>query len=214
MSVEARRSGAPVVPAGSEPVVLVAAVGDAEGSRGAAAALACAGADTEAVPLLIDLDGRPPRPTLIATAAAQRLEERLAAHLPRARVAARGQFCQVSLAGDGDGLAAVSPAATVARGAAVVIHAESTRFRDLIEGGAGPRPTAALLRADVRRDRALLALLVRDLTAAGIAVGVLKARIGWVAERRALFGALGSEQAAALVPRPIAPLLRPAVPDA
>jgi hypothetical protein len=174
--------------------VLVTAVGEAEGARPAAAALACAGADGESAPLLVDVGGRPPRPTLLATAAAQRLEERLAAHLPEARIAARGQFCQLAVAADPDGLAAAGAAATVARGAPVVVHVEQAGFRDLLDGGAGPRPTAVLLRADVRRDRALLALLVRELHEAGIAVAVLKARFGWVMERRALFGALAPDR--------------------
>jgi hypothetical protein len=65
------------------PVVLVAPVGAAVGSRPAAAALACAGSELDRAGLLIDLDdGRAPRPSLIATAAARALEERLAAHLP------------------------------------------------------------------------------------------------------------------------------------
>jgi len=195
MSAVAQPSGGFVVPGPADSVVLVAAVGEAEGARPAAAALACAGADGESAPLLVDVGGRPPRPTLLATAAAQRLEERLAAHLPDARIAARGQFCQLAVAADPDGLAVAGSAATVARGAPVVVHVAQAGFRDLLDGDAGPRPTAILLRADVRRDRALLALVVRELHEAGIAVGVLKSRLGWVAERRALFGALSSEQA-------------------
>ena len=79
------------------PTVLVAAVGGAEGARAAAAALASAGADIERAALLVDVGGRPPRPTLLAAAAAQRLEERLAAQLPQARVAARGQVCHLAV---------------------------------------------------------------------------------------------------------------------
>ena len=76
----------------------------AEGVRGAAAALACAGADVDRASLLVDIGGRAPRPTLLASAAARRLEERLAAHLPRARVAARGQVCHLSAPADDEGL--------------------------------------------------------------------------------------------------------------
>ncbi|MEZ5078059.1 MAG: hypothetical protein R2725_11530 [Solirubrobacterales bacterium] len=210
MSAVAQPPGGFVVPGGLDPVVLVVAVGAAEGSRAAAAALACAGASGEQAPLLIDLEGRPPRPTLLATAAAQQLEERLVAHLPAARIAARGQLCQAAVGADRDGLAAAAAAAaaTVARGAPVVVHVEAPHFRDLLEG-AGPQPTAVLLRADIRDDRALLGLLVRELREAGIAVGVLKRRLGWVTERRALFGALGSEQAAALTPQTVARLMVP-----
>jgi hypothetical protein len=178
----------------SDPIVLVTAVGAAEGSRGAAAALACAGAEGEAAPLLVDVGGRPPRPTLLASAAAQRLEERLAAHLPQARIAARGQFCQLAVASGPDGLAAASAAATVARSAPVVVHLEQGGFRDLLDAEIGPRPTGVLLRADVRRDRALLALIAADLTERALVFAVVKHRFGWVTERRALFGALPSDR--------------------
>ncbi len=83
-------------PTAATPTVLVTAVGEAEGSRGAAAALACAGADIDLATLLVDVAGEAPRPTLLASAAAHRLEERLVAHLPAARVAARGQVCHLA----------------------------------------------------------------------------------------------------------------------
>ena len=62
----------------------------------------------------------------------------------------------------------------------------------------GPEPSAVLLRANVAADRALLALLVRDLMDRELAVAVLKRRLSWVAERRALFGALGPEASGGL----------------
>ena len=72
----------------SAPVVLVTRVGTAAGSRAAAAALACAASEPDRAALLVDLDeARAPRPSLIATAGARALEERLAAHLPDAAVA-------------------------------------------------------------------------------------------------------------------------------
>jgi hypothetical protein len=190
MSAATEPRSAYVLPGPADPIVFVTAVGEAEGARGGAAALACAGAATESAPLLIDIGGRPPRQTLLAAAAAQRLEERLVAHLPTARVAARGQFCQLAVPADPDGLAVAGAAATVARGAPVVVHVAESGFRELLGDPTGLRPTAALLRADVRRDRALLALVARDLQETGLAVGVLKFRLGWVTERRALFGAL------------------------
>jgi hypothetical protein len=170
--------------------VLVAAVGAAEGSRGAAAALACAGAEVDLATLLVDVGGRPPRPTLLASAAARALEERLVAHLPQARVAARGQVCHAAVPADRAGLEGASAAVTVARGALAAIHLEASSFRAVLDGEGGPRPTGVLLRADVARDRALLALLVRDLIDRDLAVAVLKRRLAWVAERRARFGAL------------------------
>ena len=47
-----------------------------DAASAAAAALACAGSEADRAGLLVDLDcGRPPRPALIATAAARELEE-------------------------------------------------------------------------------------------------------------------------------------------
>ena len=176
-------------PLGRSPLVVVAGVGEAEGSRGAAAALACAGAAVDVATLLVDAGGRTPRPTLIASAAAQKLEERLAAHLPESRVAARGQVCQMSVSADSEGLDAASAAIAVARGALAVLHLPPDLLQPAL-GEPGLRPSAVLLRGDLRSDRALIALAVRDLLDRGLQVGVLKRRLTWVAERRALFGVL------------------------
>ncbi len=175
--------------------VLVTAVGEAEGSRGAAAALACAGADIDRATLLVEIGGRSPRPTLLASAAARQLEERLAAHLPQVRLAARGQFCQMALPADEEGLEAASAAVTVARGALAVVHLPPAQLQPLLGAAAGPRPSGVLLRADVAPSRPLLALLVRDLLDRDLTVAVLKHRLNWVAERRALFGALDADGA-------------------
>jgi hypothetical protein len=187
-----------VNPLGGAPVVLVAPVGGAEGARGAAAALACAGADVDRASLLIEVGARPPRPTLLASAAAQRLEERLAAHLPASRVAARGQVCHLAVGADEQGLELAAGAAPLVRDSLAVLSLPAAMLREAIEGRAGPKPTGVLLRADVAADRALLALAVRDLLARGLAVAVLKRRLGWVVERRALFGALPAESAGGL----------------
>jgi hypothetical protein len=177
---------------GSE-FVLVTAVGEAEGSRTAAAALACAGADVDRAALLVDVGGRAPRPTLIASSAAQRLEERLTVHLPSLRVAARGQVCHLAVGAEPESFEIVSVAATVARESLVVLHLPAALVQSLLDQGLGARLTGAMLRAEIAADRALLALVVGDLRARGLAVGVLKRRLGWVAERRALFGALGPD---------------------
>jgi hypothetical protein len=191
--------------------VLVCRVGEAEGSRGAAAALACVGADVDVAALLVDLGGRRPRPTLLASAAARRLEERLVAHLPQAQVAARGQVCHLAVPADPEGIALTTAAVSVARGALAVLHSEPRSFRSLL-GGSGARPSAVLLRADLAADRALVALVVRDLLDRGLAVGVLKQRLGWVAERRALFGALPAELGGGLPARVRERLLAPSPP--
>ncbi len=175
-------------------VVVVTSVGGAEGSRGAAAALACAGSGVEKAALLVDVGGRTPRPTLIASASAHRLEERLAARLPTMRPAARGEVCHLSVAADEDGLATAGIAATVARGELVVVHLAPDLVQSLLDHDQGaPVPDAALLRADLTDARPLVALAVDDLHRRGLRVGVLKSRLGWVTERRAGFGALGSD---------------------
>ena len=185
-------------PTADAPTVVVTAVGAAEGSRGAAAALACAGADLDLATLLVDVGGRAPRPTLLSSAAASRLEERLAAHLPQARIAARGQVCHLAVPAAAEGLEVAAAAVTVARGALAVLHLSSLMLRPLLEDGAGPRPSGVLLRADLGADRPLIALAARDLIARGLDLAVLKQRLSWVAERRALFGALAPEAAGGL----------------
>ena len=171
------------------PTVLVAAVGAAEGARGAAAALACASADLDLAPLLVDVGGRAPRPTLIASAAARQLEERVRAHLPEARVAARGQLCHLAVAADPEGLDLASAAASLGREAGAVVHLAPESMHEVLASSAW-RPSGVLLRADLSVDRALVALAVRDLLGRELRTAVLKRRLAWVAERRALFGVL------------------------
>lgn len=185
-----------VNPLKTGPTIVVAAVGEAEGARAAAAALACAGADLDLATLLIDLGGKAPRPALLASAAAQKLEERLAAHLPDARVAARGQICHLAVSADEEGLERAAAAVSVAREATAVVHVPPRLLQEALE--CGLRPSAVLLRADLEKDRPLLALAARDLLARGLAFAVLKRRLAWVAERRALFGALPAGSQGAL----------------
>jgi hypothetical protein len=172
------------------PAVVVSAVGEAEGSRGAAAALACACADVDTPTLLVDVGGKPPRPALLTSGAAQALEERLAAHLPQVRIAARGQVCHLAVPAEPEGLEAAAAAVTVARGAAAVLHVPPELLQEVVEAEEGPRISGILLRADLEKDRPLVALVVRDLLGRGISTAVLKRRLQWVAERRAHFGAL------------------------
>ena len=190
------------------PTVLVTAVDGAEGARAAAAALASAGADAERAALLVDVGGRPPRPTLLAAATAQRLEERLAAHLPRARIAARGQVCHLAVPASPAGLETAASAVTVARAAPAVLHLPPAQLRPALEEASGLRPTGVLLRADLAAGRPLLSLLVRDLLARRLAVAVLKHRLNWIAERRALFGALPPDASVGLPQVVLRQLLR------
>jgi uncharacterized protein YhdP len=182
------------------PAVLVASVGEAEGSRPAAAALACAAADIDVATLLVDLGGRSPRPTLLASAAAQQLEERLVSHLPQVRVAARGQVCHVAAPADADGFRATAAAVTVARGALAVLHLPPTALQPMLSGVKGLEPSGVLLRADLGADRPLTAMLARDLFDRSLRVAVLKRRLSWIAERRALFGALPPDAPGGLPP--------------
>jgi hypothetical protein len=174
-------------------VVAVTSVGGAEGARGAAAALSCAGSGLETAALLVDVGGRIPRPTLIASASAHHLEERLAARLPNLRPAARGEVCHLAVSADEDGLAAAGIAVTSARGGLAVVLVTPDLLQPLLDVPGAPRPDAALLRADLGEARPLLALAVGDLFERGLRVAVLKRRLGWVTERRAGFGALGNE---------------------
>lgn len=189
------------------PTVLVTAVGEAEGSRAAAAALACATADLDAAPLLIDVGGRAPRPTLIASAAAQQLEGRLKAHLEDAKVAARGQACHLAVPADADGLASAAAAAATAREGGVVAHLTPDLLQPALAEPAF-QVSAVLLRADLSRDRALVAIAVRDLLDSGVGAAVLKRRLTWVAERRALFGVLPAGAAGGLPERLVRQLTR------
>lgn len=192
------------------PTVLVTAVGEAEGSRAAAAALTCALADLDSATLLVDVGGRAPRPTLIASAAAQQLEERLKARLPAAKVAARGQVCHLAVAAEPEGLDIASAAAATGREGGVVVHLPTGLLHEVLAETAFGA-TAVLLRADLKRDRALVALAVRGLLERGVASAVLKRRLPWVAERRALFGVLPAGSGGGLparVVRQLTPVVR------
>jgi hypothetical protein len=168
-------------------VVLVTRVGAAAGSKAAAGALACAASESDRAALLIDLDaGRAPRPSLIATAGARELEERLAAHLPDAAIASRGRICQLTLPPD-LGVEPIAAALPLVRESAAVVHLPPPLLRPLLDD-TRIRPTAALLRADLSEERALTALAARDLIERGLRVAVLKRPLGWLSARLALQG--------------------------
>ena len=178
-------------------VVLVSTVAAAQGSRAAAAALACAGSEPDRPALLIDVGGRPPRPTLVASSGARELEERLAVHLPQVRAASRGQTCHLAVGGDSDALEEIRAALPLVRDSVAVVHAPPTVFQEFV-GEPGIAPSGILLRADLASDRALSALVVRDLLSRGLVVRVLKRPLAWVSARRALFGVLPTNAAGGL----------------
>jgi len=182
-------------------VVLVSRVGEADGSRAIAAALACAGSDPDRAGLLLELaDGRAPRPALIASAPARTLEERLAAHLPEAAVASRGALCHLTLPATREGLRRAPAALTLVRDSIAVVIVPPGLLQAAIDLP-GVRADAVVLRADLGRDRALTALAVRDLIGRGVAVAVAKRPLAWVPSRRALFGALSADASGGLQAR-------------
>lgn len=190
-----------------ERVILVTAVGGASGSKPAAAVLACAGSDPDRPGLLIDVGGRPPRPTLVASSGARELEERLAVHLPRLRAASRGQACHLAVPDDPEAFDSVRAALPLVRDSAAVLHLPPSRLRDALAQERGLPVSGALLRADLGADRPLTALAVRDLLAHGLCVRVLKRPLAWVPARRALFGVLPANAPAGLPPRLLDALL-------
>jgi hypothetical protein len=162
-------------------------VGEAAGVGPAATALACAGSEADRAALLIELGGAARRSSLIATAAARELEERLAAHMPHAAVASRGPLCRLALPGDEGGVGQIAAALPLARGAGAVIQLPPALLQPVL---AEPRlrPSAAMLRADLGRDRSLTALVCADLIARGLRVAVMKQPPGWIRARLALTG--------------------------
>jgi len=170
-------------------VILVTAVGEASGSKAAAAALACAGSEPDRPGLLIDVGGRPPRPTLVASAGARELEERLATHLPQQRAASRGQTCHLAVGGSPADFESVRAALPLVRDSVAVLHLPPARLQEALDE-TGLRAIGALLRADLDSDRPLAALAVRDLVERGLLTKVLKHPLAWVSARRALFGVM------------------------
>ena len=184
--------------------LIVSRVGEAEGSRAVAAALACAGSEADRAALFLELtDGGPPRPALVASAAARSLEERLAAHLPEAGVASRGALCHLTLPAGPEGLDRAPAALALVRDSLGVVHVPPSLLQAAV-ALPGIRAGAAVLRADLGRDRALTALAARDLIGRGLALAVAKRPLPWVPSRRALFGALPAGAAGA----PTARMLR------
>lgn len=173
-------------------VVLVTALGAASGSRAAAAALVCAASDPDRSGLLVDIGGRPPRPTLVASSGARELEERLTAHLPELRAASRGGTCHLAMSADEASIERLPAVLPLAREAIAVLHVSPAAFQDVMHV-AGVEPSGILLRAELDSDRALTALVVKELQQRGLLVRVLKRPLAWVPARRALFGVLPPE---------------------
>lgn len=193
-------------------VIVVTTVGGASGSRAAAAALTCAGSAPDRPGLLIEIGGRAPPPTLLASSGARELEERLAVHLPGLRAASRGQTCHLAAADSGsDTFEHIRAAVSLIRDSVAVVHAPDFVLQGLLVEP-GIDLSGVLLRADLTSDRALTALAVRDLLDHGLLVHVLKRPLGWVPARRALFGVLPSEAPGGLPARIRESLLQREIP--
>lgn len=175
---------------------VVTGVGAAAGSQACAAMLAVEASRNGDAALLLEID--PPkvrRPAVLASAQARDLEERIARGVPEASPAARGRICCAALPPGDDGLAAAGAAVREAGDdIACVVWARPAAFRAAIEDP-GLAPKGALLRSDLDRDRAVTALLVRDLLGRGIAVRVFKRAPEWLSSRRAIAGAPGGGKA-------------------
>lgn len=186
-------------------VIAVTSVGAVSGSRAAAAALACAGSEPDRSGLLIDVGGRPPRPTLIASSGARELEERLAVHSPALRAASRGQTCHLAVDADEEGQGAIRTALPLVRESVAVLHVPPASCRDLLDAGFGV--SGVLLCADLAVDRSLTALVVGELRERNLCVRVLKRPLAWVSARRALFGVLPMDTPGGLPTRLLQSLL-------
>lgn len=170
-------------------LILVSTVGEAGGSKAVAAALACAGSDLDRPGLLIDVGARPPRPTLIASAGARELEERLTAHLQGSRVASRGQTCHLAVPEGEEAFEGIRRALPLVRDTVTVAHLPPAGLQAVLLAE-GIEPCAAVLRADLEEDRPLTALAVHGLVERGLRVKVIKRPLARVPARRALFGIL------------------------
>jgi len=181
----------PTVPAEGPHVgelVLATSLGDAKGGLAVAAAVGVALSHGRSAVLLAELGAGGGRgPTMFAAAAARELEDALRASRFD-RVAARGRLCWLGLDASVDALAELRRAVDALPDRAVAIaHLPAELWQRALNGGV-QRPSAALLRADLPRDRSLAAMSVIELRARAIPVRVAARAPGRVASRRALAG--------------------------
>lgn len=151
---------------------------------GAALGVALGAGGTRRIVLLEARDGEQPRrrPTLLASSAARELELALRGSL---LVAARGALCWVTAPEEEYGAALA--ACMAVEPDVVVAVLPPAAWRELIEvAPAGLE--AALLVADLPRQKALAALLTHELISRGLRVAASGRRAGAVAARRAMAG--------------------------
>ena len=115
------------------------------------------------------------RPTLLSSTSARELEARLSAG-ELARPAARGRICWAALELDEGWLERLAELASAA-GGPVVAHLPPPQWREALDDPGLP-VAGALVRADPREHRHLLALLAAELRGAGIPLRVAHAAAG------------------------------------
>jgi hypothetical protein len=189
-------TGSGMAPASSQRsplLVLATAVGGAGGGAALAAAVGVAAAgesdpDSAAV-LLADLDWTPGArgPTLLASAPARDLEDAVRDLGDFGSAAARGHFCQVSLAGS-DGLERLAALLDAPLPASLVIAHVAQRDWPLALSHPAIPARGGLLQADLPGDRSLVALAVGELHERGLRARVAGRPLGRIAARRALTG--------------------------
>jgi D-alanyl-D-alanine carboxypeptidase-like protein len=186
-------AGDPVRPRRRAPLMLATDLGEARGGLAVAAAVGVAVA-VEEVPgkasgvLLVELGAERGRgPTMLASAPARELEERLR-EAGFERVAARGRLCWLGLPATEEALGDLPRVLEAVPEASLAIVHLPARLWPLALEQRGLRPRAGLLRADLPTDRALAALAVAELRERRLPVRVAARPLGRVASRRALVG--------------------------
>jgi hypothetical protein len=172
----------------SRDLVIATSLGDAKGGVAVAAAVGVALSQTRPAVLVAELGAGGGRgPTMLAAASARELEDALRAD-GFDRVAARGRLCWLGLDASDDALGELGRAVDALPEHAVAIaYLPPGLWQRALNGGV-QRPSAALLRADLPRDRSLTAISAIELRARGIPVRVAARAPGRVASRRALAG--------------------------
>jgi hypothetical protein len=186
-------AGNPVGPRRRTPLMLATDLGEARGGLAVAAAVGVAVA-VEDEPgkasgvLLAELGAERGRgPTMLASAQARELEERLR-DAGFERVAARGRLCWLGLPATEEALGDLPRVLEAVPAASLAIVHLPARLWPLALERRGLRPRAGLLRADLPTDRALAALAVAELRERRLPVRVAARPLGRVASRRAVAG--------------------------
>ena len=165
-------------------VVLATALPGAGGGLATAASVAVACATSGGGVVFAEVGAEARRgPTMLASAGARELEDRLRA--AGVEATARGRLCWTTLDETGDALRFALDAAGPFN--AAIVYLPPGAWRDTIEANP-PLADAALVHASLPGQRSLAALLVADLRGAGVRLGISSVAPGRVGARRALAG--------------------------